>query len=109
MIFIVCSACQHAATAEGISTLREKLAVDPAVSEDEFVERLAEMAERLRCTACGKREPEIVAQPERLCGRCGTAIPHQRLAAIPDATYCVDCQEAAESSPTPTTEESLGS
>jgi hypothetical protein len=44
-----------------------------------------------------KPETHILKEGERLCNLCGCVIPSERVAAIPDVVYCVDCQSEEES------------
>ncbi len=43
------------------------------------------------------REPQVVRGGRVCCPDCGEEIPAARLAAVPDAVRCVDCQRDRES------------
>jgi len=53
--------------------------------------RLTERARRLRIALSRVSEGDY-----GVCSECGTPIPARRLAAVPDATTCVACQERLE-------------
>jgi|SRR5919204_2773684 DnaK suppressor protein len=58
--------------------------------------RLTERARRLRMALTRVSEGEY-----GVCSECGNPIPAKRLAAVPDATTCVACQDRLERTMTP--------
>ncbi len=109
MLLISCLECDHEVSVEGAleTALRQKLSLAPDAPEPDFVQALRREKHRLTCGECRRRGAEIVA--ERYCAVCRAAIPRQRLAAMPNATQCVDCQDVAESSADQARNEDLGS
>ncbi len=107
MLVISCRACDHEVEVDGPleAALRQKLSLADALEPD-LAQALRLVADRLRCDECHNRSPEIVLV--RDCALCGTPIPRQRLAAMPDATQCIDCEERAETSADQDDKEGLG-
>lgn len=110
MLFVSCRACDRKVPIEGPveTALRERFSLDSGAPETEVAENLRRGKRRLVCTACGDRRAEVEVLAERDCERCGAPIPWQRLEAIPDAAYCVPCQESAEVATEPAAKEDLG-
>lgn len=69
-------------------------------SAAEVHELMSRMIDRLTCPDCEGplRLDEAAAWPvAKSCEACGTPIPPERLAIFPNATVCVNCQQAEES------------
>ncbi len=76
--------------------------VDPAEASEELADEIAWLgheAAALRQTDAALRR--MAAGNYGACMRCGTAIPADRLLALPSADRCLACQTAAEQTSSP--------
>jgi predicted RNA-binding Zn-ribbon protein involved in translation (DUF1610 family) len=83
-----------------IARYRATANFDPEIIRELFPIHAAQM----ECPNCGKMELTARIAPkeswtwadEVCCEYCGKIIPAERLAAVPNATLCVNCQSVAE-------------
>ncbi|MCA9162072.1 MAG: TraR/DksA C4-type zinc finger protein [Planctomycetales bacterium] len=107
-----CSACGHraiSANAEMVSRMRTvgMLMRDKSPDPRLLDALLPTAAARMRCDGCGQTglniEPfedewdDAAFSGGRSCESCGSIIPAERLAALPDTRVCARCQQSRES------------
>lgn len=62
--------------------------------EDQY--RAAAVEDQLARGSRQKHPAKHAADGQRVCAECDEPISHQRLAAVPHATCCIDCAERGE-------------
>jgi len=88
---LVCVDCHHQVDIDTENTPKiiDEYDTSDYISVEEF---LRGNVGRLKCSKCGSSRIEI----SRLCENCQQPIPDERLEYLPEARYCVKCQESKE-------------
>ena len=107
---VKCSNCGHSevcGTPQMLAKLRDRgmfrreKEPDPVVVQELFAAQATEMV----CSQCLAPAVDVVLLSDlddqdwgqaRICTRCGSPIPLERLEVFPDAVLCTDCQQAAD-------------